>query len=190
MVLDIAQADPSIRFGHRADNIHGRAPAGHAVVHAVAIVPVDAGDLGKRALADKLLLLLRRLLAVAAQRKHQRNILRQNAGFVQLVQKQRQDLVARQRAGHVARNDRDRFPGADDLPQALCPDGILQRAGHLFHAGQRMLDGVGKQHADEVFVRHGQLLRARAKAEIKLHTLPPDFSRDPRETPLPRGEAP
>ena len=165
VVLDVAQADAPVRLRHPPVDVHRGTPGRGAHMDTVVYIQVHAADLPPGLLSRKMGHLFRGVLAVAAQGKYQRNVLRAHTGAVQFLQNRRQHGPGGHGPGDVAGDDGHLLTGADDLAQPGRPDGLSQRPAHLCPACQLHRHLVGLQHAQHGLVRHADRLGACADLE-------------------------
>ena len=166
MKFDVAGADAKICFGHNAGNVDRRSGACRAEVGAVVRVGVHAPHAAPDALTRKAALLLLRVMAVRAKRKHDSNIAIPAARRRELVQNGRQNFIARHGPGDIARNDGNLLPRFYQLPQRLCADGVRQRVSHGGPAAALVRNLIRRQDAQQVFIRDIQKLSDDLKAEV------------------------
>lgn len=105
-------------------------------------------------LPDRLPHLLRRHLAVDAQREYDADILVPHARKRKLLRHIRQDGIRRHGARNIARDDGDFFAWMHNIFDALRPDRILQRALHLCLAGEGGRRFIRHEDAEEIFIRN------------------------------------
>ena len=180
MKFDVAGADAKICFGHNAGNVDRRSGACRAEVGAVVRVGVHAPHAAPDALTRKAALLLLRVMAVRAKRKHDSNIAIPAARRRELVQNGRQNFIDRHGPGDIARNDGNLLPRFYQLPQRLCADGVRQRVSHGGLAAALVRNLIRRQDAQQVFIRDLDRLYAGAVSKIQPHARPPKRCAAPR----------
>ena len=166
VIFDVAQADPAVGLGHLFHDVHRGATGGDAHGDGGGGVAVDAADLVIGPLAGQLQPLGIGVLPVAAQGEDQGDILLGHAAGIELVQQSREHLVAGAGAGDIAGDDGDLLAGPDDILQAGRADGSLQSPLDLRLTGQIHGDGIGGQDAQDVLLRHFDLLGTGAKTKF------------------------
>ena len=173
MVLDIAQADPPVRLRHPAVDVHRRAPGGDAHMDAVRHIGVHTGDLGEGLLPRQMALLRLRMGPMAAQGEDQGDVLRPDAGAVQLLQQRGHHHPGGHGACDVAGDDGDLLPRADQVPQTRRADGRCQRLPHRRFPCHRGRDLVGFQHAQQRLLRDSHPLAPGTDLEFQfsLHSI-------------------
>ena len=157
--LHVAEADAPVGFSDYARDIHRSPHSRGAHVHAVGRVAVDAADLIPGALTGQAAALLIGLLPVAAEGKHQGDVLFGHAGGVQLIQQSGHDLRRGHGARQVAGDDGDLLAWMHDLTEARGADRLAQGTAHfgVFRFNDRCC--IRMQHTHQVFVRNLNDLR-------------------------------